>query len=237
LYYEGNRKAVQRNIFTLIFTINTSEKFPVIYSTVLGGKMLYSEPVARLINELMKLPTIGPKTAQRLAFHIIKAPVEDAERMMLAIKDVKEKIRQCKICFNLTDGETCEICRDERREQGIICIVATPKDIPPIEKSRAFKGRYHVLGGLISPMDGIGPDHLTIKNLLHRIPGENVAEAIIATDSDTSGEVTAMYLGKVLKPIGVNVSRLAYGLPMGASLEYADEITLSKAFEGRREMQ
>jgi recombination protein RecR len=198
--------------------------------------MLYSEPVARLINELMKLPTIGPKTAQRLAFHIIKAPVEDAERMILAIKDVKEKIRQCNICFNLTDKETCEICRDERRAQDLICIVASPRDIPPIEKSGAFKGRYHVLGGLISPLDGIGPDHLTIKNLIQRISTDNAGEIIIATDSDTSGEVTAMYLARVLKTLGVNVSRLAYGLPMGASLEYADEITLSKAFEGRREM-
>jgi recombination protein RecR len=198
--------------------------------------MLYSEPVARLINELMKLPTIGPKTAQRLAFHIIKAPVEDAERMIIAIKDVKEKIRQCTVCFNLTDKETCGICSDERREKGLVCIVATPRDIPPIEKSGAFRGRYHVLGGLISPMDGIGPDHLTIKNLIQRIPGEDITEVIIATDSDTSGEVTAMYLAKVLKALDINVSRLAYGLPMGASLEYADEITLSKAFEGRREM-
>ena len=195
--------------------------------------MFHSEPVSRLINELMKLPTIGPKTAQRLAFHVVKIPVEEAERLMKAIKDVKEKIRQCNRCFNLTDGELCPICRDEARTSSSICVVADAKDIPVIEKSRAFNGRYHVLGGLISPMDGIGPDHLTIRSLLGRLEKEKVEEIIIATDSDTSGEVTAMYLSRVFKPMGVKVFRLAYGLPMGAALEHADEITVSRAFKGK----
>lgn len=199
--------------------------------------MLYSEPVARLINELMKLPTVGPKTAQRLALFIVKSPVEDAEKLIKAIKDVKEKIRQCSRCFNLTDSEYCAICEDGEREEGVLCVVADAKDIPPIEKSSVYRGRYHVLGGVISPMDGIGPDQLTIKMMLGRITDENVKEVIIATDSDTSGEVTAMYLAKILKPLGVRVSRLAYGLPMGASLEYADEVTISRSFEGRREME
>lgn len=196
--------------------------------------MLYSEPVARLINELMKFPTIGPKTAQRLAFHVVKASVEDAEKLMKAIKDVKEKIRQCSVCHNLTDEDKCVICRDDKRSPETICVVAYPKDIPPIEKARTFAGKYHVLNGLIAPLEGVGPDHLTIKRLLARISSGDVKEVVIATDSDTSGEVTAMYIAKILKPLGIKVTRLAYGLPMGASLEYADEITLSRAFEGRR---
>lgn len=196
--------------------------------------MFHSEPVARLINELMKLPTIGPKTAQRLAFHVVKTPVVEAERLIKAIKDVKEKIRQCRVCFNLTDEGLCPVCRDENRTSEAVCVVADAKDIPPIEKSRAFKGRYHVLGGVISPMDGVGPDHLTIKSLLRRVGEEEIKEIVIATDSDTAGEITALYLAKVFKPLGVNVYRLAYGLPMGASLEHADEITLSRAFEGKR---
>lgn len=195
--------------------------------------MFHSEPVSRLINELMKLPTIGPKTAQRLAFYIIKRPPEEAERLTAAIRDVKEKIRQCSICHNLTDEAICRICTDEGRTDTSICVVADPKDIPVIEKSRAFSGKYHVLDGLISPMDGIGPDHLNIRSLLNRIGQGRIEEVVIATDSDTSGEVTAMYLSKILKPLGVNVFRLAYGLPMGAALEHADEITVLRAFKGR----
>ncbi len=195
--------------------------------------MFHSEPVSRLINEFMKLPTIGPKTAQRLAFYMVKAPAEQAERLILAIRDVKEKIRQCSRCFNLTDQDLCPICRDSRRSSRCICVVADAKDIPVIEKSRAFEGRYHVLGGVIYPMDGIGPDHLTITNLLGRLEKEGVEEVVIATDSDTTGEVTAMYLSRILKPLGIDVFRLAYGLPMGAALENADEITVSRAFKGK----
>jgi recombination protein RecR len=198
--------------------------------------MFHSEPIDRLINELMKMPSVGPKTAQRLAFHIIKAPADDADRLIRAVRDVKEKIRQCAICRNLTDGETCPICQNDRRQNGSICVVADAGDIPVIERARAFAGRYHVLGGVISPMDGIGPDHLNIKGLLSRIEPEKVEEIIIATNSDTQGEVTAMYLAKILKPLGVATYRLAYGLPMGAALEHADEITLSRAFQGKRVM-
>jgi len=199
--------------------------------------MLLSEPVARLINELMKMPGIGPKSAQRLAYYIIKTKTEDVEKLIRALVDVKEKIRQCKICFNLTDGDICEYCKSDDRNDGIVCVVASAKDIPPIEKTGFFKGKYHVLGGLISPMDGIGPDQLTIKKLLERIKQGKIKEVIIATDSDTSGEVTAMYIAKILKPLGITVTRPAYGLPMGASLEYADEVTLSRSLEGRREIE
>ncbi|MCD4783997.1 MAG: recombination mediator RecR [Candidatus Eremiobacteraeota bacterium] len=199
--------------------------------------MLLSEPVARLINELMKMPGIGPKSAQRLAYYIIKTKIEDVERLIRALVDVKEKIRQCKICFNLTDSDICEYCRSLDRSDELICVVASAKDIPPIEKAGSFRGKYHVLGGLISPLDGIGPDQLTIKKLLERINQDTIKEIIVATDSDTSGEVTALYIGKILKPLGITVTRLAYGLPMGASLEYADEVTLSRAFEGRREIE
>lgn len=198
--------------------------------------MYLPEPISRLINELMKLPSIGPKSAQRLAFHIVRAPVEDAEKLILAVRDVKEKIRRCRICYNLSEEETCPVCLDENRQGDQICVVADSRDIPPIERARSFRGRYHVLGGLISPLDGIGPDHLTIKPLLKRVQEEKTTELIVATDSDTSGEVTAMYLARVFNPLGIKVSRLAHGLPMGASLEYADEVTLSRAFEGRREM-
>ncbi len=198
--------------------------------------MFVSEPIDRLINELMKLPTIGPKTAQRLTYHIIKTPAENVEKLIRALVDIKEKIRHCKDCYNFTDGELCEICTDESRNDNQICVVASASDIPPVEKSRAFKGKYHVLGGLISPLDGIGPDRLTIKQLVERVIENNTQEVIIATDSDTSGEVTAMYISKILKPFETKVTRLAYGLPMGASLEYADEITLSRALEGRREL-
>ncbi|MCE1247106.1 MAG: recombination mediator RecR [Firmicutes bacterium] len=198
--------------------------------------MYISEPVARLINELMKLPSIGPRSAQRLAYHIVNIPIEDAAKLARAILDVKEKIHQCRICHNLTDEEVCSICTDEARTTGMVCIVASAKDIPPIEKAKVFRGKYHVLGGVISPLDGIGPDRLNIKSLLARIGTEGINEAIVATDSDTSGEVTALYLAKILSPLDIKVSRLAYGLPMGAALEYADEITISRAIEGRREI-
>lgn len=198
--------------------------------------MSISEPVARLINELMKLPSIGPRSAQRLAYHIVNISLEDAARLARAILDVKEKIHHCRICHNLTDDELCNICLDTERATGQVCVVASPKDIPPVEKARVFRGRYHVLGGVISPLDGIGPDRLNIKSLLNRILPEGINEVIVATDSDTSGEVTALYLAKILTPLEIKVSRLAYGLPMGAALEYADEVTISRAIEGRREI-
>jgi recombination protein RecR len=198
--------------------------------------MYISEPVARLINELMKLPSIGPRSAQRLAYHIVNIPLDEAARLARAILDVKEKIHQCRICHNLTDEELCGICTDTGRTAGQICVVASPKDIPPVEKARVFMGKYHVLGGVISPLDGIGPDRLNIKSLLKRIGEEGIKEVIVATDSDTSGEVTALYLAKILTPLDIRVSRLAYGLPMGASLEYADEVTISRAIEGRRDI-
>jgi recombination protein RecR len=195
---------------------------------------MYEGIVQDLIDELGRLPGIGPKGAQRIAFHILAADPADVARLAHALSEVKEKVRFCSVCGNVTEDETCRICRDPRRDQTILCVVEEPKDVVAIEKTREFRGRYHVLGGAISPIDGIGPDDLRIRELVARLADGAVAEVILATDPNLEGEATATYLARMLVPLGVAVSRLASGLPVGGDLEYADEVTLGRAFEGRR---
>lgn len=191
-------------------------------------------PVQALINELSKLPTVGPKTAARLVFYLLNRPRHEAQALAEAILAVKDRVRLCSICFSITEDDPCAICRDERRDTKTICVVAEAKDIFALERTSAYKGRYHVLGGLISPMDGIGPAQLHVKELVDRIGAERPAEIIIATNPNAEGEATALYLSRLLTPLGVTVTRLAYGLPIGGDLDYADEVTLAKAIEGRR---
>jgi recombination protein RecR len=191
-------------------------------------------PVQALINEFSKLPTVGPKTAARLVFYLLNRPRHEAQALAEAILAVKDRVRLCSICFSITEEDPCAICRDERRDRGTICVVAEAKDIFALERTSAYKGRYHVLGGLISPMDGIGPAQLRVKELLDRIGSEKPSEIIIATNPNAEGEATALYLSRLLTPLGVTVTRLAYGLPIGGDLDYADEVTLAKAIEGRR---
>ena len=197
---------------------------------------MYAEPLARLIEELSKMPTVGPKTAQRLAFYILKMAPEDAEKLSQAIVDAKARIRYCSTCFHITDVDPCAICSAPTRNPTMICVVEDPRDVLAMERTREYKGRYHVLHGAISPLDGVGPDDLKIAGLLERVRTDQVAEVIIATNPRAEGEATALYLAKVLKPLGVRVTRIAHGLPVGSDLEYADEVTLAKALEGRREM-
>jgi len=197
---------------------------------------MYADPLARLIEELSKMPTVGPKTAQRLAFYILRMPKEDAERLSQAILDAKEKIHYCSICFQITDVEPCAICASPSRARSVICVVEDPRDVFAMERTREYKGLYHVLHGAISPLDGVGPDDLKITELLNRVRGGEVTEVIIATNPRVEGEATAIYLAKILKPLGIKVTRIAHGLPVGGDLEYADEVTLAKALEGRREM-
>ncbi|MHB1127694.1 MAG: recombination mediator RecR [Bacillota bacterium] len=196
----------------------------------------YVEPVARLINELNKLPGVGPKTAQRLAFHLLNVSLSEAQALAEAIVEAREKTRYCSICSNLTDEDPCRICCNEARDQSIICIVEEPRDVVAMEKTREFKGMYHVLQGAISPMEGIGPENLTIKELLRRLEKGAVRELILATNSDIEGEATSMYLAQLIKPLGIKVTRIAFGIPVGGDLEYADEVTLGRALEGRREI-
>lgn len=191
-------------------------------------------PVAALINELSKLPTIGPKTAARLVFHLLNRPRHEAQSLAEAILAVKDKVRFCSICYSLSELDTCEFCTDDRRDARAICVVAEAKDVYAIERTGAFKGRYHVLGGLISPMDGIGPAQLHVKELVERIGREDPQEIILATNPNAEGEATALYLARLIQPLGVSVTRLAYGLPIGGELDYADELTIAKAIEGRR---
>jgi recombination protein RecR len=191
-------------------------------------------PVQALINEFSKLPTVGPKTAARLVFYLLNRPRHEAQALAEAILAVKDRVRLCSICFSITEDDPCEICRDERRDGKTICVVAEAKDIFALERTSAYKGRYHVLGGLISPMDGIGPAQLRVKELVDRIGSEKPGEIIIATNPNAEGEATALYLSRLLTPLGVAVTRLAYGLPIGGDLDYADEVTLAKAIEGRR---
>ncbi len=198
--------------------------------------LYYAEPVAKLIEELAKLPGIGPKTAQRLAFYILNTDTGTARNLARAIVEAKDKIRYCSVCSNLTDVDPCHICSGERRDRSIICVVEEPRDVVAIEKTRDFKGLYHVLQGAISPMDGVGPEDLRIKELLPRLQPGEVKELIVATNPNIEGEATAMYLARLIKPLGVKVTRIAHGLPVGGDLEYADEVTLAKAFEGRREI-
>jgi recombination protein RecR len=193
-------------------------------------------PVARLIDEFNKLPGIGPKSAQRLAYYVLRLPVEEAESLAQAILDVKQHIVLCSTCQNLTDSDPCAICRSESRDQTMICVVEEPLDILAFERTRSFKGLYHVLHGVISPMNGIGPDDLKVRELLARLGGRTVQEVILGTNPTLEGDATAMYLDRLISPSGVRVTRLARGLPIGADLEYADEVTLTRALEGRREV-
>jgi recombination protein RecR len=191
------------------------------------------EPVARLIEELARLPGIGPKTAQRLTFHLLRLPAESARALAEAIVHMKDAVIFCSTCLNITDKDPCSVCRSETRDRSAICVVEEPLDVLALERTREFKGRYHVLHGAISPVEGVGPDDLKIKELLRRLDGE-VTEVILATNPNVEGEATAMYVAKLIQPLGVKVSRLARGLPMGGDLEYADEVTLARALEGRR---
>ncbi len=205
---------------------------------------MYAQPVQDLIDELGRLPGIGPKSAQRIAFYLLKAPPEDALRLAGAISVVKDRISWCRRCFNVSEtapgdgagqGE-CEICRDDRRDKTVLCVVEEPRDIVAVEKTREFRGRYHVLQGAISPIEGIGPDQLKVRELLARIEAEAIAEVIVCTNPNIEGDATAMYLAALLRPLPVKVTRIASGLPVGGDLEYADELTLGRALEGRREL-
>ncbi|KUM34414.1 MULTISPECIES: recombination mediator RecR [Micrococcaceae] len=195
---------------------------------------MYEGAVQELIDELGRLPGVGPKSAQRLAFHILEADPEDMKRLVTAITTVKERVKFCSVCFNVTEQETCNICRDQRRDPSVICVVEESKDVLAVERTRSFRGRYHVLGGAINPIAGIGPEQLRIRELLTRLNDGAIQEIIIATDPNLEGEATATYLARMLKSIGITVTRLASGLPVGGDLEYADEVTLGRAFEGRR---
>ncbi len=197
---------------------------------------MYEGPIQDLIDELSRLPGIGPKSAQRLAFYLVKAPPDEAQRLAEAISNAKERISFCKECGNVAEGDLCRICRDEGRDRTVLCVVEEPKDAATVEKAGVIKGRYHVLGGAISPLDGIGPEDLHVQELLERVERDHVTEVIIATNPNLEGNATAMYVAALLKPLGVRVTRLASGLPVGGDLEYADEVTLSQALEGRREM-
>lgn len=196
----------------------------------------YALPIANLIEQLSKLPGIGKKTAQRLAFYILEMDNVEAEKLAYSIKEAKEKIHYCKVCCNLTDEEICSICSDSKRDRSIICVVEGAKDVVAMEKTREYKGLYHVLHGVISPMENVGPNDIKIKELLDRLKDGNVEEVIIATNPTVEGEATALYIAKLLKPLGIKITRIAYGIPVGGDLEYYDEVTLSKAMENRREL-
>lgn len=198
--------------------------------------MAYEGPIQELIDELARLPGIGPKSAQRLAFWIIKTEPADAKRLAASIVAAKERISFCRECGNVAEGDRCRVCRDESRDRTQICVVEEPKDAATLEKAALVKGRYHILGGSISPLDGIGPEDLRVQELLDRVDRDHVTEVILATNPNLEGNATAMYVAALLKPLGVRVTRLASGLPVGGDLEYADEVTLSQALEGRREM-
>lgn len=196
----------------------------------------YPKPLNRLINELSRLPGVGGKTAQRLAFHILSMEDKDAFRLSEAIREAKETMKYCSVCGNLTDVDPCAICTDDERDRSVICVVESPRDVVAMEKIREYRGRYHVLGGTISPMDGIGPEDINLKSLITRLQDEEVQELIIATNPTIEGEATAMYIARLIKPSGIKVSRIAHGIPVGGDLEYADEVTLLKAVEGRRQL-
>lgn len=197
---------------------------------------VYEGPVQALIDELGRLPGIGPKSAQRIAFYLLKAAPEDANRLARAITEAKAKVTWCRRCFNFATGELCTFCADDRRDPRVLCVVEEPRDIVAVERTHEFAGRYHVLQGAIAPIEGIGPEQLRVKELVQRVHEEQVSEVILATNPNIEGEATAMYLARLLKPLGVRVTRLASGLPVGGDLEYADEVTLGRALEGRREL-
>jgi len=195
---------------------------------------MYEGPVQDLIDELGRLPGIGPKSAQRIAFHVLQSDPADVRRLVAALAEVVDKVRFCVTCGNVSEDEQCRICRDPRRDPAVLCVVEEPKDVVAVEKTREFRGRYHILGGAISPIEGVGPDDLRVKELVTRLASGEVTEIILATDPNLEGEATATYLARLLKPMGLRVTRLASGLPVGGDLEYADELTLGRAFEGRR---
>jgi recombination protein RecR len=192
--------------------------------------------VARLIEALQRLPGIGPKTAQRLTFFLLKRPIDEVRELSESLLAVKERIVACRACFNVTDEDPCRICADPRRDDQVVCVVEEPNDLLAMERTGEFRGRYHVLLGALSPLDGIGPDDIKVRELLARLDGGGVTEVILATNPNVEGEATALYLAKLLRPLGVRVTRIARGLPVGGDLEYADQVTLSKALEGRREI-
>jgi recombination protein RecR len=198
---------------------------------------MYEGVVQDLIDELGRLPGVGPKSAQRIAFHLLAADAVDVRRLAQVLVEVKDRVRFCSVCGNVAEEETCRICRDPRRDPAVLCVVEEPKDVVAIERTREYRGRYHVLGGAISPIDGIGPDELRIRELLPRLADGAVLEVILATDPNLEGEATATYLTRLLRPMGLRVTRLASGLPVGGDLEYADEVTLGRAFEGRRSVE
>jgi len=195
---------------------------------------MYEGVVQDLIDELGRLPGVGPKSAQRIAFHLLAADPADVRRLVHTLTEVKDKVRFCRTCGNVAEDEECRICRDPRRDRSVICVVEEPKDVVAVEKTREFRGRYHVLGGAISPIEGIGPDDLRVRELMTRLADGEVTELILATDPNLEGEATATYLARLVKPMDLRVTRLASGLPVGGDLEYADEVTLGRAFEGRR---
>ncbi len=194
----------------------------------------YTAPVQTLIDELGRLPGVGPKSAQRIAFHLLKIPADDVHRLAAAITDAKQRVRFCERCFNVAEDALCPICSDPSRDPSIVCVVEESRDIVALEKTGEFRGRYHVLLGAMSPLDGIGPEQLKVRELVTRIGAEDIEEVILCTNPNTEGEVTAMYLARLLKPLGLTVTRIASGLPVGGDLEYADELTLGRALEGRR---
>ena len=196
----------------------------------------YEGPVQSLIDELGRLPGVGPKSAQRIAFHLLKIAPEDAKRLAHAIVEAKDRVSVCRRCFNISEGELCLFCRDDRRDTALLCVVEEPRDIVAVERTQEFRGRYHVLQGAISPIEGVGPEQLRVRELLARVGDEGVEEVILATNPNIEGEATAMYLARLLKPLGIRVTRIASGLPVGGDLEYADEVTLGRALEGRREV-
>ncbi len=195
---------------------------------------MYEGAVQDLIDELGRLPGVGPKSAQRLAFHLLAADEDDVERLVSALTEVKRRVKFCEVCGNVSQETRCRICRDPRRDASVICVVEEPKDVVAIERTREFRGRYQVLGGAISPIEGVGPDDLRVRDLMTRLASGEVTEVILATDPNLEGEATATYLSRLLGPMGLRVTRLASGLPVGGDLEYADEVTLGRAFEGRR---
>ena len=197
---------------------------------------VYTQPVQTLIDELGRMPGVGPKSAQRIAFHLLKIPADDVARLALSITDAKARVRFCTRCWNFAEGELCPICLDDRRDSTVLCVVEESRDIISIEKTGEFTGRYHVLLGAMNPLDGVGPEQLKMKELFARIEPEDVQEVILCTNPNTEGEVTAMYIARMMKPLGIKVTRIASGLPVGGDLEYADELTLGRALEGRREL-
>jgi len=197
---------------------------------------IYTPALQKLIDELGKLPGVGPKSAQRIAFHLIKLPEQDALSLANAIQEAKQKVRFCERCFNMSDEAICEICSDTQRDSSLVCVVEEPRDIVALERTREYKGLYHVLQGAINPIDGVGPEQLKIRELLERLKGNTLQEVILCTNPNIEGEATAMYLAKLIEPLGIQVSRIASGLPVGGDLEYADELTLGRALEGRRKI-